>query len=341
MDILIIGGTGYIGKTVVQILLDRGDRVTIFSRGSTRPDWWDQVTHIHGDRDDRPDFMAKLKGKTYDAVFDSQAYRREDVESAGETFRGNVGRYLLVSTGSVYLEGTVDFSNRCPYNESDVDWADLEYTYPQGEDPYAVGKRHCEKWLQENSGMDYTIVRIPAVMGPDDPTARMWWWVQRALDGRGVIVPTNARGAFRTIYSADAAVNFIRALDAPNTINDTFYVAMPEIMTIERWADLIWRAAGHQCRITYVPREVIRKQEPLRSYAPPLTRPVPNIHDLSKAENAFGIKTTPVAEWIQTTVDWYRESHQSEDSEGYGSREEEVALAAGWEEAQNRQLAEF
>ena len=58
-------------------------------------------------------------------------------------------------------------------------------------------------------------------------------------------------------------------------------------------------------------------------------------------ENAFGIKTTPVAEWIQTTVDWYRESHQSEDSEGYGSREEEVALAARWEEAQNRQLAEF
>ena len=48
-----------------------------------------------------------------------------------------------------------------------------------------------------------------------------------------------------------------------------------------------------------------------------------------------------MAEWIQTTVDWYRESHQSEDSEGYGSREEEVALAERWEEAQNKQMTEF
>ena len=126
MDILTIGGTGYMGKTVVQLLLDRGDRVTVFSRGSSRPNWWDQVQHIQGDREDRPDFMAKLKGRVFDAVSDSQAYRKEDVESAVETFRGNIGRYLLVSTGSVYLEGTVDFLNHCPYNESDVDWTDLE-----------------------------------------------------------------------------------------------------------------------------------------------------------------------------------------------------------------------
>ena len=147
--------------------------------------------------------------------------------------------------------------------------------------------------------------------------------------------------AFRTLYSADAAVNFIRALDALNTVNDTCYVAMPEIMTIERWADLVWRAAGHQCRIAYVPREVIRKQGPLRSYSPPLTRPVSNFHDLFKAEAAFGIKTTPMAEWIQTTVDWYRESYQGEDSEGYEFREEEVALAERWEEALHKQMTEF
>ena len=200
MDILIIGGTGYMGKTVVQRLLERGDRVTVFSRGSSRPDWWDRVEHIQGDREDRPDFMAKLKGKAFDAVIDSQVYRMEDVESTVETFRGNIGRYLLVSTGSVYLEGTVDFFNRCPYNESDVDWTNLEYTYPQGQDPYAVGKRHCEKWLQENGGVPFTIVRVPAVMGLDDPTGRMWWWVQRALDGRSVIIPTDARGLSHPVF---------------------------------------------------------------------------------------------------------------------------------------------
>ena len=109
LDILIIGGTGHMGKIVVQRLLERGDRVTAFSRGSARPEWWDRIEHIQGDRDDRPNFMAKLKGRVFDAVVDSQAHRKEDVESAVETFRGNIGRYLMVSTGSVYLEGTVDF----------------------------------------------------------------------------------------------------------------------------------------------------------------------------------------------------------------------------------------
>jgi len=346
VNILIIGGTGYMGRITVRLLLDRGDDVTVFSRGTSRPEWWDRVEHIQGDREDREDFEAKLKGKPFDVVIDSQAYKKEDVESAAAAFRGNIGRYLMVSTGSVYLEGAVDFANRCPYNETDVDWSKIDYSYPPGEDPYAVGKRHCEKWLDENAGrpsldLPYTIVRVPAVMGSDDPTGRMWWWVQRALDGGGVMIPPDSLGAYRTLYSTDAAANFVRVLDAPHTLGQIYYVAMPEIMNLRRWANLIWKAAGHECAITYVPRDVIRKQDSLKSYAPPMSRPVNNIHDLAKAQQAFGIVTTPVEEWIQTTVDWYREHYQGEDSEGYRFRQDELALAARWEERWGKFTAEF
>ena len=187
-----------------------------------------------------------------------------------------------------------------------------------------------------NGSLPYTIVRVPAVMGSDDPTGRMWWWVQRALDGGGVMIPPDSLGAYRTLYSADAAANFIRILDAPQTLGQTYYVAMPEIMNLGRWANLIWKAAGKECRITYVPREVIRKQESLKSYAPPMSRPVNNIHDLSKAEQAFGIVTTPVEDWIQATVNWYRDHYQGEDSEGYQFRQDELALASRWEEQWGR-----
>ena len=210
------------GKILVRLLLDRGDTVTVFSRGTSKPEWWNEVHHIQGDRSDYIDFGQKLKGNPYDAVIDTQAYKREDVESAESTFLDRVDRYLMISTGSVYLEGAVDFSSHCPYDESVVDWANLDYSYPAGEDPYAVGKRHCEKWLLENSRLPYTIVRIPAVMGENDPTGRMWWWVQRALDGQGLIIPTGATGAFRTLYAADAAANFVRILEAPNTVRDIF-----------------------------------------------------------------------------------------------------------------------
>jgi len=118
----------------------------------------------------------------------------------------------------------------------------------------------------------------------------------------------------------------------PNTVKQTYYIAMPEIITMERWAHLVWRAAGHQCQISYVPGEVIRSREPLKAYSPPLSRPVSNIHDLSKAEQAFGIESTPVEQWVQTTVDWYRENRPGEPSVGYAAREEEIALAAQWED---------
>ncbi|OGG49004.1 MAG: hypothetical protein A3F84_14300 [Candidatus Handelsmanbacteria bacterium RIFCSPLOWO2_12_FULL_64_10] len=101
MKVLIIGGTRYMGRIAVLRLLERGDRVTVFSRGNVRPEWWDRVDHITGDRKDRADFSGKLRGRAFDAVIDTQAFEKGDVESAAEVFRGNVGRYLMVSTGSV------------------------------------------------------------------------------------------------------------------------------------------------------------------------------------------------------------------------------------------------
>ena len=100
-------------------------------------------------------------------------------------------------------------------------------------------------------------------MGWDDPTGRMWWWVQRALDGRGVVVPLENRGLFRTLYSADAAAAFIRVLDVPETANQTYHIAMQEIMTIERWAGSnLGAQQGNEPQITYVPNEIIVKNNP-------------------------------------------------------------------------------
>ncbi len=333
MKMLIIGGTRYMGRIAVQRMLERGDKVTVFSRGSQKPEWWPRVHHIAGDRKDRADFEAKLRGKQFDAVIDTQAFRKEDVESAVRVFDGNVGRYLMVSTGSVYLDGKLDFVRHCPFKESDVDWASLDYTYPPGESEYAVGKRHCEKWLQENSRVPYTVIRIPAVMGWDDPSGRMWWWVQRALDGREVVLPMGEHGPFRTLYCADASENWLRAIDSPVAENEIIHIATEEVITPEQWVHVIWRAAGHEGQITWVPREMIDMQDHLKGYQPPLTRSWPYIHDLSKASRCFDFRTMPLEEWVATTVNWYRDRYRGDDSKGYSHRNEELALAARWRDA--------
>jgi peptidoglycan/xylan/chitin deacetylase (PgdA/CDA1 family) len=91
---------------------------------------------------------------------------------------------------------------------------------------------------------------------------------------------------------------------------------MLEVMTIERWAQLIWRAADHECEITCAPREVIHRQESLKNYEAPLARPLPSIQDLSKAEHEFGLSTTPVEKWTRVTVDWYRDHYIGGNSDG-------------------------
>ena len=110
-------------------------------------------------------------------------------------------------------------------------------------------------------------------------------------------------------------------------------------MTIERWADLIWKAAGHESAVTFVPTEAIQRS--LDGYTPPLSRPLPYIHDLSKAERDFGFTTTPVKEWIQTTVDWYRDNRPEQNSAGYENRSEELALAARWNEDMARLVSQY
>ena len=123
-----IGGTRFMGLFAVRKLLDAGDKVTIFSRGNTKPDWWNEVEHIRGDRDEIEDFKAKLKGKAFDAVIDTQALVREHVESAVTALEGNLGRYLFVSTGSEYFEIGFDFFKHCPFKETDLGWSIIGYS---------------------------------------------------------------------------------------------------------------------------------------------------------------------------------------------------------------------
>ena len=102
MEVLMIGGTKFFGKVIVRRLLERGDNVTIYSRGNSRPEFWDDVAHIQGDRNDHDDFVGKLKDKKFDAVIDNVAYTPEDAETIVKVFQGWTAKYVVASTLSIY-----------------------------------------------------------------------------------------------------------------------------------------------------------------------------------------------------------------------------------------------
>ena len=158
MKVLVIGGTRYMGKILVQTLLDEGNDVSVLSRGNEKPSWWSNINHIKADRNNENELKKALQNFSFDWVFDFQAYRKEHVESFGNIMNGRVGKYLFVSTGSVYSkwdygpsdEALLDFELNVPFSEDQVDWSDLSYEYDPNELEYGARKRHCEKWIIEN-----------------------------------------------------------------------------------------------------------------------------------------------------------------------------------------------
>ncbi len=348
MDILVIGGTFYFGKHVVRLLLERGDRVTLFTRGRSRPDFWGDTRHILGDRNDHNDFIAKLRGQSFDAVIDQIAYRREDIDVALRALRGNVGKYVLISTISVYGGPYHALSYRMPQQAGGIEWEDacidLTQHTPIQEDTldlnscgdgndarvheYGEGKRQCERALLE-ARIDHISIRVPPVIGPEAPYDRLWWYIQRIHDGQEIILLNGGQNVFRNMYSVDAARAIVDATISSRTTPGPYNIGQEEIMTLQHLLESTARAMSLPLNVVPVPAELLLKEGslPWEDWRfDPFSRPENYIMDIFRARRDFGMKCTPQEGWLAETVRWH-ESHGRDDSFHYALRSREVALA--------------
>jgi nucleoside-diphosphate-sugar epimerase len=173
MHVLVIGGTTFFGRRIVEKLLQRGDQVTVFSRGNRKPPFLTAVEHMEGDRRDYEAFTAMFAERQYDAVIDNIAFNGADVECAMSTFRGNTTHYLVCSSVSVYKDVP---RYRVLYEE------EVDLSKRVGE-PYGDGKREMEEhiWAHADDELPVTVLRPTAVEGPHDPARRPWFYVQRQI----------------------------------------------------------------------------------------------------------------------------------------------------------------
>ncbi|MBI3997979.1 MAG: NAD-dependent epimerase/dehydratase family protein [Armatimonadetes bacterium] len=327
MQILVIGGTQFFGKQIVRQFLERSDRVSVYSRGRRHPEFLSDVEHIQGDRTDHAAFIAALQGRSFDVVIDNIAFVGADVKAAVDAFAGRVGRYILTTTGSVYGARRLEAARQLRLiKEEDADLALRE-----GE-PYGDGKRACEQVLHERAGrargLPFVIIRPPVVQGPEDPTGRVWFYVQRIADGGPVLLPAGfPASATRHVYSADLARAYVLAATSPAAADRTYNVAMDEIVTQADYVWLLGLALDREVEIVEVPRGGLARDEPLSSYRPPFSwRFVP---DIQRVQHDLEWRSTPVLDWLRITAAWLLE-HPQPDSEGYASRDAERRAADRW-----------
>lgn len=175
MRLLVLGGTLFLGRHVVEAALARGHDVTVFTRGRRELPWSARVEARTGDRDPRSaPGLAALHAGEWDAVVDTSGYVPRVVGASVDLLASRVRRYLFVSSVSVYADASHPGVNE--------DAAVAALDDPASEDVprhYGALKAVCEAVVRGRCGPRATIVRPGLIVGPHDPTDRFAYWPAR------------------------------------------------------------------------------------------------------------------------------------------------------------------
>jgi 2'-hydroxyisoflavone reductase len=195
--VLVIGGTQFVGRHIVEAALARGHEVTLFHRGVTGDDLFPEAAHVHGDRN--ADLDALSTGE-WDATIDACAYVPRHVRTLADALHGRGGHYTFISTISVYADP--------PEPGIDEDAPLRTLADPSTEvvdgDTYGGLKALCEKAARDNFG-ELSIVRPTYVVGPHDHTERFTWWVRRFARGGEILAPGPSDDPVQVIDARDLA----------------------------------------------------------------------------------------------------------------------------------------
>ena len=313
MKLLLLGGTRFLGRAAVDAALARGHQVTLFTRGKQPDHWGVAVTMLTGDRDPAvAPGLAALATGSWDAVIDTCGYVPRVVRASAEMLRGRVGRYLFVSSISVY---------------SDVSQPGVDESGPVGklDDPatedaakfYGPLKAACENVVRELYGSQALIVRPGLIVGPHDPTDRFGYWAARfvhphLLGARGpkAVLPAPAESPFQVIDARDLAAWMVQLVEgeAEGTFNATSPAGH---WTFGEFAEVLVQAGGAMAPQPLWVDEallLLHKVEPWTGLPMWLPATVAeyggmNHMDCRKA-TAAGLRARPLADTVATTAAW-------------------------------------
>lgn len=205
VKVLVLGGTRFVGRHLTEHLLRSGDEVTLFHRTPT--DLFPECEHLYGDRDGG---LAPLENREWDAVIDVSGYVPRLVRDAVRTVRA--GRYVFVSTISVYAEGSAAPDETSPVAPLVDDTEEVNAS------TYAGLKVACEREVT-NGDLPWAIVRPTVVVGPHDPSDRLGFWVRRRRRGTPYPVPARLDQPVQVVHAGDVAWAIREAIGIGGTYN--------------------------------------------------------------------------------------------------------------------------
>jgi 2'-hydroxyisoflavone reductase len=253
MKLLVLGGTVFLGRHIVQVALERGHEVTLFHRGQHGADVFPDLEHLHGDRDPKVgDGLKALTGRVWDAVVDTSGYVPRIVGASARMVSGS-GRYAFISSISAYA----DFSQ--PDQDETAPLATLEDA--DSEDVpahYGALKVACERVAETAMPGRVLNIRPGLIVGAFDPTDRFTYWPARIARGGEILAPGTPDLITQFIDAQDLAVWTLRMLEqgVVGTYNATGHP-----MRMGDLFDAIQHAARSDATLTWVSEDFLLEHE--------------------------------------------------------------------------------
>ena len=334
LRILILGGTGFTGPYQVRYALGRGHKVTTFNRGKTHPgELPTEVEQLIGDRNGQLD---ALKGRQWDVVIDNPTTLPAWVRDAAQILKGNVERYVFISTISVYADtskGVDETAALAKYDGADPYKETLEAMRASGYKTYgplkALSEQGAEKWYPGKT----LIIRPGLIVGPGDETDRFTYWPVRIDRGGEVLAPGKPSDPVQFIDARDLAEWTIRMVENRETgIYNATGPAKP--LGIGKMLDEIKDAVNSNAKFTWVPPDFL-KQQSVEAWS---NMPVWAGDELGLARTninralAKGLTFRPLAETARDTLAWFKSLPQDRQSKIHAglTAEREAEVLTAW-----------
>jgi nucleoside-diphosphate-sugar epimerase len=312
--ILVLGGTSFVGRAIVDDALLAGAEVELFNRGTTSTGLFPSLTRHIGDRDSG-DYEA-LRSGTWDAVVDVSGFVPRHVDQAMDVLGDRVGRYLFISSHVVYqVQGvgpgsTEDTPRRPPVREAQV----------IDDSTYGPLKVACEDDVTARYGSRATIVRPGKVAGPHDSQDGLTYWVRRASQGGRIALPADPEQPVQITDSRDLARLVVRLI-ADNRPGAFHAVGPEEPVTIGGLIRACGRVAGTQVEIVPVPPETGPWPFPL------VKTDWPSQQRSTARARAAGMPAMPLDVTIADVLAWDRDRGGPPLTRGFTPEQEQAVLA--------------
>jgi nucleoside-diphosphate-sugar epimerase len=328
--ILVLGGTVFLSRTIVEVARDAGHQVTCFARGlSGNPP--DGVEFVQGDRDE-PDGLAVLGEAAYDAVVDVEVQSPTRVRRALTALGATAGHWTYISSGSVYAEDATTGQNAAS--------SPLLSPPPEGSDEsdrelYGPFKVACENAVRAAVGDKAFICRAGLIVGLRDVSDRFGYWPGRLASGGEVLVPGDPADLVQYIDVGDLAEWVLHC--AEHRVLGTFDGAAPAKPWGEVIEAMVTAVGGPELSLTWVPGSWLIENEVAPWAGPdslPLWLPLPDYagfmsRDVSASVEA-GLSSRSTEATAAAALEWEEVLGLNRDRRSGITRDRESELLAGW-----------